>query len=376
MYHYVGCDLHKLSTWFYVTDAVGKRLISKSISNNPDELHNFFEQIPKPFTLAVETTYNWYFFVDIAEQYAKTVYLANSFELKAFAKRNKKTDKIDARLIADVLRKGYLPSVFIPDRETRMTRELLRYRMNIVNDVSRNIFRLKGLLDKLGEDSSGNYTTYKGLKEVPLENLPEDYRNVAAGYIERISFLLKKEYASDKLIEKNVTEDEDIHNLMSIPGLAYFSAALIKSEIACISRFASLPRLYSYAGLTPRVHQSGDKCIHGPLSKNRRKYLRWILLEVVYHYVKADPKRKQMFDFLKKRKGHNTAKVIMARELLKVIYHILKEKRPYYIKKPKSGLRQPARSKGSEVPPIHEVASADLISGGLPSDIIIQALKQ
>lgn len=375
MYYYVGCDLHKLSTWFYVIDSLGKRIISTSIPNNPDELHNFFKQIPKPFVLAVETTYNWYFFVDIAEDYAETVYLANSYELKAFAKRNKKTDKIDARLIADVLRKGFLPDVFIPDKETRMTRELLRYRMNIVNDVSRNIFRLKGLLDKLGEDSSGNYTTYKGLKKVPLENLPDEYRAVAAGYIDRISFLLKKEGQSSKLIEKNALEDGDIRNLISIPGLAYFSAVLIKSEIADIGRFASFNRLCSYAGLSPRVSQSADKCIHGPLSKNRRKYLRWILLEVVYHYIKADPVRLQRFDSLKRRKCHNTAKVAMARDLLKVIYHVLKEKRPYYIKESKSGLRRPVRSKGSEVSCESKVASTGLISGGSPSDIIMQALK-
>jgi len=375
MYYYVGCDLHKHSTWFYVADSSGKRIVSKSISNNPDNLHDFFKEIPKPFILAVETTYNWYFFVDIAEKYAETVYLANSYELKAFAKRNKKTDKIDARLIADVLRKGFLPDVFIPDKETRMTRELLRYRINIVNDRSRNIFRLKGLLDKLGENFAGNFATYKRLKEIPLESLIKNYRDIATGYIERIGFLLEKEHSSDKLIEKAAIKDEDIRNLMTIPSLMYFSSTLIKSEIADIERFASFNRLCAYAGLSPRVHQSGDKCIHGPLNKNRRKYLRWILLEIVYHYVKADSARMQKFEHLKRRKCHNTAKVVMARDLLKVIYHILKEKRPYYIKESKSGLRRPARSKGSEVPRASAVASLGLISGGSPSDIIMQASK-
>lgn len=373
MHYYVGCDLHKHNTWFYVADNSGKRIISKSIPNNPDNLQDFFKGIPKPFILAVETTYNWYFFVDIAEKYAETVYLANSHELKAFAKRNKKTDKIDARLIADVLRKGFLPDVFIPNKETRMTRELLRYRMNIVNDRSRNIFRLKGLLDKLGENSTGNFATHKRLKRILLKNLPENYKDIAVGYIERIAFLIEKERNSQKLIERTAIKDSDIVNLISIPGLTYFSATLIKSEIADINRFASFNRLCAYAGLSPRVHQSGDKCTHGPLNKNRRKYLRWILLEVVYHYVKADPVRVQKFVLLKKHKGHNTTKVILARDLLKVIYHILKEKRPYYEKESKSGLRRLARSRGSEVPRANEVASIGLISGRSPSNIIMQA---
>src|ERR1035437_843835 len=119
--HYVGVDLHKEQSWFYVSDQEGKRLISKSIPNTDAELKQIFDIIPKPFKLGVEATINWYFFVDLAEQYAEEVNLANSFELKAFAKRNKKTDKIDAKLICDVLRMGYLPTV---NRSEEHTSEL------------------------------------------------------------------------------------------------------------------------------------------------------------------------------------------------------------------------------------------------------------
>ncbi len=92
MYH-VGVDLHKATSQFYIIGEDGKKVDSKNIVNTPETLRSYFEQIPKPFTLAVEATYNWYYFVDIAKQYAKEVFLANSYELKAFAKRHKKTDK-------------------------------------------------------------------------------------------------------------------------------------------------------------------------------------------------------------------------------------------------------------------------------------------
>ena len=95
--YYVGVDLHKETPWFYIVDSQGKKYDSKNIQNKPENLRRYFEQIPKPLTLAVEATYNWYFFVDLAEQYAQKVFLANSYELNAFAKRHKKTDKIDAR---------------------------------------------------------------------------------------------------------------------------------------------------------------------------------------------------------------------------------------------------------------------------------------
>jgi len=88
--NYVGVDLHKETSWFYILDSKGKKLDSKNLTNNIDELKEYFKTIPKPFTLAVESTYNWYFFVDLAEQYAQKVFLANPYELKAFAKRHKK----------------------------------------------------------------------------------------------------------------------------------------------------------------------------------------------------------------------------------------------------------------------------------------------
>ena len=140
--YYVGADLHKEQTWFYIMDQNGTKIDSKSISNSPDSLKSYFATIPTPFTLAVEATYNWYFFIDMAEQFAQTAYLANSYELKAFAKRHKKTDKIDARLIADILRKGFLPTVFIPDQSIRSLKELLHYRINLVRDRCRNVFLL------------------------------------------------------------------------------------------------------------------------------------------------------------------------------------------------------------------------------------------
>jgi Transposase len=98
--NYVGVDLHKKTSLFYLVDSRCRKLDSRNVTNTEEELEGYFEQIPKPFILAVESTYNWYFFVDLAEQYAEKVYLANAYELKAFAKRHKKIDKIGGRLIA------------------------------------------------------------------------------------------------------------------------------------------------------------------------------------------------------------------------------------------------------------------------------------
>ncbi len=337
---YVGVDLHKEQSWFYVMDQNGTKIDSQSISNAPYALKNYFATLPTPFTLAVEATYNWYFFMDIAEQFAQQAYLADSYELKAFAKRHKKTDKIDARLIADVLRKGFLPTVFIPDSSLRSLKELLHYRIKLVQDRCRNVLRLKNMLDKLGMDSSGDFNTEKRLRAIPVDSIEKLYRYGISGYIDRIVDLSRRIHSMKTYLRDELLADKDIQNLITIDGLDYFSAALIKTEIADIHRFSSFNRLCAYAGLAPRVSQSGSKtAYHGALMTNRRKNLQWILLETVFHFIKAVPGHQARYEEIKGRKGSNTAKVVLARQMLKVIYHVLKEQRPYYRHKPERPLK-------------------------------------
>jgi transposase len=340
--HTVGADLHKASTFFYVLDESGNRLDNQIISNNPEALEKYFMSIPKPFVVAVETTYNWYFFVDIADKYADKVYLADSYAVKAFAKRHKKTDKIDSKLIATLLYRGYLPTVTVADKATRDTRELLRYRINIVRDRTRLISRLKTLLDKLGEPSGGNFNTYKALDKVTCDHLPGSYGDIIRGSIESIRRLTSDIKDVGSLIRKRASQDADILNLRTIPGLDYFGASIVKSEIIDINRFGSFNRLCAYAGLAPRVAQSGNSLIHGPLNINRRKYLRWILLETVWHFIRSSDQLNQLYDKFASRKGNNTAKVAMARQMLKIIYHVLKERRPFY--EERSNIRSAAAS--------------------------------
>jgi len=328
--YYVGCDLHKCSTYFYVVDAQGKCIVNKSIPNEVDLLHGFLRSLPKPFELAVEATYNWYFFIDIVAEHTDKYYLTNPLYLKAFARRNKKTDKIDAKLIANILRVGYLPAVYIVDKNIRIQREVLRQRMKVIQDRCRIIFRLKALLDKLGEDSGGDFATIKRLQAIETSHLPEEYQHIIDEYRKQMIELLQSEHRIDRIVRKLVNADHEAGLLTTIAGVGEFSALLIKSEIADITRFKKFDSLCSYAGLAPRVYQSGNKCITGSLSKNRRKHLQWILLEISHFFIQRNERYKAKFEKLKEIKGYNKVKVVLARDLLKIIYRVLKTKKPYY----------------------------------------------
>jgi len=204
------------------------------------------------------------------------------------------------------------------------------HRMSIVGERTRNTARLKSLLDRHGQMSTGDYTSLKCLNGIPVDKLSEPCRIAAENWIEQIVNLNAREYRIGRQLLAIAESDSDARNLESIPGIGSFGALLIKSEIGDINRFATFNRLCAYAGLAPRTFQSADKEYHGPLNKNRRKHLQWILIEGSHHFSKSSPDRTAKYEAIAKRKAPNVARVALARDLLKIVYRVLKDKRPYY----------------------------------------------
>ena len=119
--------------------------------------------------------------------------------------------------------------------------------------------------------------------------------------------------------------------LMTIPGIGYYSALLIVSEIGDINRFPDSYHLCSYAGLIPSTRSSGGITYHGNITKTGSKYLRWIMLECVHAHIRNEKNSNvtQFYDRLSKKKGNSKAAVASASKLVKIVYWIMKEKRTY-----------------------------------------------
>jgi transposase len=127
-------------------------------------------------------------------------------------------------------------------------------------------------------------------------------------------------------------EDEMASLLMTIPGIGYYSALLIVSEIGDINRFPDSYHLCSYAGLVPSTHSSGGITYHGSIAKRGSKYLRWIMLECAHVHIRTNKNSNitQFYTRLAKIKGNSKAAVAAASKLLKVVYWVMKEKRKYH----------------------------------------------
>jgi Transposase and inactivated derivatives len=130
-------------------------------------------------------------------------------------------------------------------------------------------------------------------------------------------------------IKEIANDNEDAKLLMSIPGISFYSALFILSEIGDINRFPDSGHLVSYAGLAPSTRSSGNKVYHGPITKQGSSYLRWILTQVTWANIRKEPNGTvgNFYSKLKKKKG--SAKASSKAKMLRIIYWVLKEHRPY-----------------------------------------------
>jgi transposase len=151
------------------------------------------------------------------------------------------------------------------------------------------------------------------------------------GYLRIIDRLNLEIHEASKKISSEALNDESAKLLMTIPGISYYSALLIVSEIGDVSRFPDSAHLVSYAGLVPSTRSSGGTTFHGRITKTGSLYLRWVLNQCTWVHIRNEPKGSiaMFYERLRSKKGHSKANVAASAKLLKVVYWVLKEKRPY-----------------------------------------------
>jgi transposase len=210
-------------------------------------------------------------------------------------------------------------------------RELVRYRAALVRMRTKLKNKIHSIVLMKGIQISSKHCSFTHLYNEELKEL-NDYR--INGYLHLIESLDSEIKDVSNKILKLAKEDEMAKLLMTIPGIGYYSALLIVSEIGDINRFSDSYHLCSYAGLVPSTHSSGGITYHGSITKRGSKYLRWIMLECVHVHIRTDKNSSsnitQFYTRLAKSKGNSKAAVAAASKLLKVVYWIMKEKRKYY----------------------------------------------
>jgi transposase len=252
--------------------------------------------------------------------------LSNPAKTKAIASAKLKTDKVDALMLANLLRGGYIAESYVPSRRVMSLRELVRYRANLVRmrGAIKNRVHAYLLMNNIKIDY-GPFT--KGF----LEELGKVKDARVEGYLRIIERLNLEIHEASKRICNEALNDESARLLMTIPGISFYSALLLVSEIGDVSRFPDSAHLVSYAGLASSTHSSGGTTYHGRITKAGSPYLRWALNQCVQAHMRGEPEGSvaEFYNRLRRKKGHAKAVVAASAKLLKIAYWVLKEKRAY-----------------------------------------------
>lgn len=318
---YLGIDIHKRYAQVAVMDEAGEIVEEVRVENaNLDELAQRYAGAEA----AIEATSNYYHIHDTLSEHLD-VTVAHPSKLTLIANTDKKTNRVDAKELARMVRLGSVPESYVPTDEIREARALVRGRQKLVETRTEYANKIHGLLSDQGITREIKPLSVSGRESLRDLSLPTPWDTLLASYLEMIETLTEEIERLEAAIEERAGSLPETQLLMTIPGVSYYSALMIYAEVGEIDRFDRDKEVVSYAGLNPVIRESGDSRIEGGISKRGSRQLRWILVQCARTAVHTceDEYLSWFYDRLAGKKGSQKAIVATARKLLVSIYHML-----------------------------------------------------
>ncbi len=316
---YVGIDVHRKRSQVAVVDEAGKVLANRNVPNGAEPILGVIGGLPPGTPTAFEAALGtgW------LEDYGFTPHLVHSLRCKAIASARLKNHKVDAAILAQLLRADLLPEAWIAPPPVRQLRALLRHRVALVRlrTLLRN--RSHAILADHGHDRpGGGCWSGPGRAWLASLQLPAVSRELVEDDLTLIGAL---ETVIDRLdweIRQRGRSDPRVKVLTQLPGVGPFIALVILAEVGDVSRFGSARKLASWAGLTPAVRGSDRVAHYGHISKRGSVLLRWALCEAA-QTAKRSPQFAASFQAIARRRGKKIATTAVARKLLTRAWHLL-----------------------------------------------------
>jgi transposase len=320
-----GLDVHKESTYATILSPEGKIVNQMKMSNEKVLSYLSRFNIGK---VAMESSNQVAALYRTLESKGYTVIVSHPKKTRYIAEAKIKSDRVDSKVIAELTRLDALPLAYMPEKEIAVLREQVRRRAFLVRERVKLRVKVKSVLTYEGIKWPSEYGlfTEKGvdwLHSLDLEPV-ESYLRVLGPLNDEIKLVSSQ-------LKGLADVDEDMKLLMTIPGIGYYSALLVKSEIGDVNRFSFGDRLCSYAGLVPSTHASGSVVRHGHITKEGSRWLRWAMIEAAQvHVNRYDTAITRAYHRIAEKKGKQVAVTAAARRLLLCCYSVLKNKQPFY----------------------------------------------
>ena len=267
------------------------------------------------------------------------VEVADARKVKGLAPLACKTDKVDARVLAELCRRDLVPAVWLPSFDDRALRERLNRRMHLVRmrTMARN--RIHGVLTQWGlKMPVTRLRRADGLELLDARGVPAVWRRSVVEALAVIDWLDSRLAPLEQELLPLARADARVVLLATIPGIGPLLGLTIAAEIGDVARFSSARRLVGYAGLAPKVKQSGQSSRTGALSKAGSKALRWAAVEAAQQAWRESNPWHDLYRDVAKRQGKtNAAKVAVARKVLIAAWHVLSREQPFKPCRPRGG---------------------------------------
>jgi transposase len=248
-----------------------------------------------------------------------------------------KTNKVDARKLAQTLRSGQLEPIYVPTVDHVEDRAMVRMRFHFVKKQTRCKNQIKALLYFYGvsipnhfEERYWSRQFIRWLEDISTKRESGTY--ALKVLLEELLFLRKTISDLGRKIRTLAMEEfyrEPVRHLKTIPGISTLTAMILMTELIDINRFPSLDELACYFGLVPGEHSSGEKQNITGITHRQNTFLKALIIECSWIAVRKDPALIQAFEKLSRRMLKSKAIIRIARKLLNRIRYVLKNQKPY-----------------------------------------------
>jgi transposase len=335
---YVGLDVHKRVVAACLVDATGKVVHRERFALNRRTLELFATKVLRPSDqVALEATTNCWAVSDALRPHVAKVLVSNPMATKAIAQAKVKTDKVDAHVLAQLLRCNFLPEVWQPDRATRQLRELTGRRSALVGQRTMMRNRIHAVLAvRLIEVPFKTLFSLEALNWLATAEIDAQGRLLIDSDLKQLEDLQQQIATLDTELARRGHASDAVKLLMTLPGVDVATAEALLAAWGDMKRFVDGDHAASYLGLTPSTKQSAERCYHGPITKRGNSQARWMLTEAAQHLDTHPGPLGHFFRRLLRKKTRNVAVVAAARKLAVIGWTMLDSNEPYRYAIPKT----------------------------------------
>ena len=329
---YGAFDLHSNNNYLGIINSSDKRVFKKKIPNDPQTILAVLEPYKKDLTgIVVESTFNWYWLVDLLMDHDYSVHLANPSAVKKYEGLKHSDDNHDAFWLSHLLRLGILPEGYIYPKNERPIRDLLRKRGHLVKLRTSLILSLQGIINR----NCGLQVNARQIKAVKKNNvLPllagdEDLELCGSVSKETIDFFSQKIRIIENSVKKKVKLKKSFEGLQTISGVGDILSLTIMLETGTINRFPKVGDYASYCRKVPVGWTSNGKSKGQGNKKNGNKYLAWAFSEAAEFARRYDENARAWFNRKSAKKNFMVARSALASKLARAAYYVMKNSVPF-----------------------------------------------